>query len=66
MKTLEQSAIEINGTSCVHQVKALRSAYVPEEDLKCRNCANYDCPDYLPVNTFEIPLNTLRFHIVAN
>jgi hypothetical protein len=63
MITLEQQLNKVNGLTCINQIRAMKEAYVPEEDCKCRNCNSYDyCPDYSPVNHYEIPLNGLRFN----
>lgn len=51
----------IDGNTCVHRVRVLRSGYASESELHCRNCEMYDCQKYLPVKNFEIPLNPVRF-----
>jgi hypothetical protein len=53
----------IDGNTCVHRVRVLRSGYASEEELKCRACETYSCERYLPVRNFEIPLNQVRFQI---
>lgn len=56
--------IVINGETCVNRIRAMTETYVSEADMKCRNCRTYEnCRMYLPVKTFEIPLNPIRFSI---
>lgn len=54
---------KLTGEHCINQVKALRSAYLSESELKCRNCSglNKECENYRPVKFYSIPLNNLRF-----
>jgi hypothetical protein len=51
--------ISVNGDTCRDKFFAMRSAYVPEEKVKCRNCFdNYQekCPEYVPASRTSIPI----------
>ena len=64
METLEQIAREsITGETCINKYRSMTEAYVPESDINHYNCngLNKNCPGYLPIRIFEIPLNQARF-----
>ena len=57
--TFNLETISVNGKTCIKRIFAMRSAYVPEEKVKCRNCFdNYQekCPEYVPANRTSIPI----------
>jgi hypothetical protein len=50
--------IFVNGDTCRDKFFAMRSAYVTEVKVKCRNCApDYQekCPNYFPIKKTSIP-----------
>ena len=59
---LERLASEM----CVNHLKAMKSAYVPDEEVKCRaTCDGYsfDCERYKSVRICQVPIRQGRFFV---
>jgi len=55
---IKMNLTQITNTTCIHKIRAIKTAVATEKEMRCYNCPMIDtskcpCPDYKPVIQFN-------------